>query len=70
MIDSMSVQALRGSRLHIVTFMPNAKQRLGKHIPATHAQATIGHLLLGNGAVNTFRQHTVGVFRVVLAKRL
>jgi hypothetical protein len=35
-----------------VTCMPIARQRLGKHIPATH-ENTIGHLLLGNGQVNT-----------------
>jgi hypothetical protein len=36
-----------------VMCIPIARQRVGKHIPATHAHATIGRLLLGNGAVNT-----------------
>jgi hypothetical protein len=29
------------------TSIPIARQQVGKHIPATHAHATIGHLLLG-----------------------
>jgi hypothetical protein len=37
----------------IVRCIPIARQRVAKHIPATHAHATIGRLLLGNGAVNT-----------------
>jgi hypothetical protein len=32
-----------------------ARQRLGKHIPETHAHATIGRPLLGNGQVNMSR---------------
>jgi hypothetical protein len=39
-----------------VTCIPIARQQVGKHIPATHEQATIGRLLLGNGAVNRLRQ--------------
>jgi hypothetical protein len=34
-----------------VTCIPIARQRVGKYISATHARATIGRLLLGNGAV-------------------
>jgi hypothetical protein len=30
-----------------------ARQRVGKHITATYAHATIGYPLLGNGPVNT-----------------
>jgi hypothetical protein len=30
-----------------------ATQRLGKHIPATHAHVATGHPLLSNGTVNT-----------------
>jgi hypothetical protein len=37
---------------NIVTCITIARQRVGKHIPAKHAHATIGRLLLGNGAVN------------------
>jgi hypothetical protein len=37
-----------------VPCIPIAKQRLGKHIPATNVHATIeGYLSLRNGAVNT-----------------
>jgi hypothetical protein len=36
-----------------VMCIPIARQRLSKHIPTTHAHTTIGHLLLGNGVVNT-----------------
>jgi hypothetical protein len=43
---------------------PIARQRLGKHIPATHAHATMAHPLLSNGAVNTppqqYRLFSVG----------
>jgi hypothetical protein len=40
-------------KLHTVMCIPIATQRLGKHIPAIHVQATIeGHPLLGNRAVN------------------
>jgi hypothetical protein len=39
--------------LHIVTCIPIARQRLGKHIPATQEQATIGYPLLCNRPVNT-----------------
>jgi hypothetical protein len=39
--------------IYIVTCIPIARQRVGKHIPATHANAIIGRLLLGNGPVNT-----------------
>jgi hypothetical protein len=34
-----------------VTSIPIVRQWLGKHILATHAHATIGHPLLGNGPV-------------------
>jgi hypothetical protein len=37
-----------------VTFIPVARQRLCKRIPATHVHATIGSPSLGNGPVNTF----------------
>jgi hypothetical protein len=37
----------------IVTCIPIARQRLGKHIQAAHEQAAIGHPLIGNGPVNT-----------------
>jgi hypothetical protein len=33
-------------------YIPIARQRVGKDIPATLVHETIGHLLLGNGAVN------------------
>jgi hypothetical protein len=36
-----------------VTCISITRQRVGKHIPAAHAHATIGRLLLGNGPVNT-----------------
>jgi hypothetical protein len=42
--------------VYIVTCIPIARQWDGKHIPATHEHAIIGRLLLGNGAVNRFRQ--------------
>jgi hypothetical protein len=35
-----------------VTYVPIARQRLGKHIPAKHMYATEGCPLLGNGPVN------------------
>jgi hypothetical protein len=41
----------------IVTCIPIARQRVGKHFPTTHA--TIGRLLLGNGAVNTLELWSV-----------
>jgi hypothetical protein len=37
----------------LVTCIPIARQRLGKHIPAKHTRATEGRPLLGNGPVNT-----------------
>jgi hypothetical protein len=49
------VAEYEGTRAHvrtrptdIVTCVPIAKQRVVKHIPATHAHATIRRLLLGN----------------------
>jgi hypothetical protein len=40
------------------------RQRLGKHIPVTHAHATIEHLLICSGQVNTlplqYRDVSVG----------
>jgi hypothetical protein len=36
--------------------MAIARQRLTKHIPATHEHSTIGSLLLGNCDVNRLRQ--------------
>jgi hypothetical protein len=40
--------------IHIVMCIAIARQRHGKHIPATNMHATIrGYPLLGNGAVNT-----------------
>jgi hypothetical protein len=44
------------SRLYIVKCIPIARQRVGKHIPATHENATIGCILLGNNALNRLRQ--------------
>jgi hypothetical protein len=38
-----------------VTCIPIARQRVGKHIPATHVKATAWLVLLGNGAVNVLR---------------
>jgi hypothetical protein len=38
---------------NIVTCIPIARQRLGKHIPATNVHSKIGCPLLGNGVVNT-----------------
>jgi hypothetical protein len=38
---------------YIVTRISIARQRVGEHIPETHAHATIGRLFLGNGRVNT-----------------
>jgi hypothetical protein len=40
-------------RIIIVTCIPIARQRLGKHIPAKRTHATEGRPLLGNGPVNT-----------------
>jgi hypothetical protein len=37
------------SMKYTVTCIPIARQRLCKHILVTHAHATIGHPLLGNG---------------------
>jgi hypothetical protein len=37
---------------NIVTCISIARQRVAKHIPATHVHATIEFLLLRNGAVN------------------
>jgi hypothetical protein len=39
---------------NIVTCIPNTRQRVGKHNSAIHAHVTIGRILLGNGAINTF----------------
>jgi hypothetical protein len=39
-----------------VTCITIARQRVGKHIPATQEHVKIGRLLLGNGAVNRLRQ--------------
>jgi hypothetical protein len=38
---------------NIVTCIPIARQRVGRHIPAIHVHTRIGCLLLGKGAVNT-----------------
>jgi hypothetical protein len=43
----------RVALLHIVTCIPIARQRLGKHILATNKHATIGYPLLGNETVKT-----------------
>jgi hypothetical protein len=48
-----------------------ARHRFNKHIPATHEHATIGRLLLGNGAVNRLRQQyrlcfLLGPYKVVI----
>jgi hypothetical protein len=37
---------------NIVTHMPIARKRLGKHIPEVRLSTT-GHPLLGNGPINT-----------------
>jgi hypothetical protein len=37
---------------NIVTYIPIARQRLGKHIPAKCAHATEGRPLLDNGPIN------------------
>jgi hypothetical protein len=37
----------------VVTCIPIAMQRLGKHIPAKRTHATEGRPWLGNGPVNT-----------------
>jgi hypothetical protein len=42
--------------LDIVIWIPIARQRVCKHILATHYHATIGRLLLGNRAVNRLHQ--------------
>jgi hypothetical protein len=55
--------------MYIVTFIPIAKQQVGKHIPATCEHATVGRLLLANGAVNKLRQQ-YSVFCEVRAKWL
>jgi hypothetical protein len=39
-----------------VTCISIARQRVSKHIPATHEHGTIGRLLLGNGAIKRLRQ--------------
>jgi hypothetical protein len=40
--------------IHIVTFIPIAKQRAGKHILAIQEHENIeGHQLLGNGPLST-----------------
>jgi hypothetical protein len=39
--------------VNIVTCIPIARQRLGKHIPRKHTRATVGRPFLGNGPVNT-----------------
>jgi hypothetical protein len=39
--------------VRIVTCIAIAGKRVSKHIPATYAHATIGHLLLGSGPANT-----------------
>jgi hypothetical protein len=46
---------------YIVTRIPIARQRVGKHIPANQAHATIGHRLLRSGPVNmhSWQQKTV-----------
>jgi hypothetical protein len=38
---------------YTLTCTPITRQRLSKHIPATHSHATIGYPLVGNGPVNT-----------------
>jgi hypothetical protein len=48
-----------------VTCIRIARKRVGRHIPATHMNATIGHPLLGNGPVNTHSWQPNAVFSVV-----
>jgi hypothetical protein len=50
--------------------LPIAKRRVGKHIQATHAHATIGRLLLGNGAVSTLFNIRMQYFSVGSTPRL
>jgi hypothetical protein len=40
-------------QVNIVTCIPIARQRLGKHIPSKRTCATEGRPFLGNGQVNT-----------------
>jgi hypothetical protein len=39
---------------NIVTHIPIARQRLGKHIPEVMLSTIEGHRLPGNGSLNTF----------------
>jgi hypothetical protein len=57
-------------RYYIVTYMPVAKERLGKHIPEV-TLSKIGHSLLGSGQINTHsRQHKTEFFYGVRAEEL
>jgi hypothetical protein len=49
-------QTLRKSlhfKHNIVTHMPIARQRFGKHIPEITLSTIEGYILLGNGPINT-----------------
>jgi hypothetical protein len=60
----------RGTKKYIVTCIPIARQRVGKHILATNEHATIGRLLLSYSAVNRLRQQYRLCFRSVRAEWL
>jgi hypothetical protein len=49
---------------YIMTFIPTAKQRVGKHVSATRAHATIEHPVLGNGPANTHSWQQKTMFSV------
>jgi hypothetical protein len=54
--------------IHIVTYIPIVRQRLGKPIPEV-TLSTIGHLLLGNGSINTHYRQEKTVFSVESVRR-
>jgi hypothetical protein len=57
-------------QLNIGMCIPIARQRVGKHIPAAHAKATIEGCLLGDGAVNTLFNNKKTIFSVGSTSRL
>jgi hypothetical protein len=50
-----------------ITWIPIARQWLGKRIPATQVHAIIGSTLLGNGQVNTFPLKRVTIGSLLLS---
>jgi hypothetical protein len=53
-VESFAVVAsVLDKRQHIVTYMPIARQRFGKHIPEVTLSTIEGHPLLGNEPLNT-----------------